>query len=288
MSDTIIKFSLVMCVYEKENPLCLSECVKSIVSQTVIPDEWIIVKDGPLTPELDAVIGSIDFPNEFLVINLPQSVTQGPARAEGVIAAKYDWVAIMDSDDICIPHRFERQIEYISEHRDISMVGGQIAEFDNDPEIIIATRQVPLSHEEIIKFAKKRNPINSMTVMFNRKAAVDAGNYRYFQWFEDYDLWIRMMSKGAVCANLPDVLVKARVGSGMYARRRGISYARSEWKMQREMKSIGFINSFEFIRNAALRIPLRLLPEKAVTGIYKGIARRPILSDSNETPSTMS
>lgn len=270
----LIKFSLLICVYAKENPTFLLQCLDSILSQTVVPDELIIVKDGPLPDELESVLSGLVFPNDVNVIQLPENVTQGPARAAGVEAAKYEWVAIMDSDDICRPDRFEKQLRMIEEHQELALIGGQIAEFADNPENIKATRSVPLEHDEIASFIKKRNPFNSMTVVFNRDVALHAGNYRYFAWFEDYDLWARIIKNGARCANLPDILVDARVGNGMYARRRGTSYIRSEWRMQKQLKTLGIINIFGFIRNVITRIPVRLLPQRAIAAVYNRYIRR--------------
>jgi len=112
-----------------------------------------------------------------------------------------------------------------------------------------------------------------MTVMFKREAALAAGNYRYFLWFEDYDLWTRMIYNGTICANHPDVLVDARIGSGMYGRRRGIKYIRSEWRMQKQLRDLRLISVFGFIRNVVLRIPVRLLPGRLLEPVYRGFTR---------------
>ena len=269
----MVNFSLVMSVYAKENPAYLSLCVESILKQTVLPDEWLIVKDGPLTDELESVLGGISFPNELSIIALPENVTQGPARAEGLKAAKFDWVAIMDSDDICAADRFEKQLAMIENNPGLSLIGGQIAEFTGSVEQVAAFRYVPVDHEGIKRFAKRRNPFNTMTVLLRRDLALAAGNFRYFLWFEDYDLWARMIKCGAVCANHPDVLVHARVGAGMYGRRRGKTYIRSEWRMQRQLLSLGLNNAAGFALNIVTRIPIRLLPERYLEGVYKRFAR---------------
>ena len=262
-----------MCVYAKEDPGYLAQSIDSILAQTILPDEWVVVKDGPLTGELESVIGAIRFPNELNIVALPENVTLGPARAEGLKAAKHNWVAIMDSDDICAPERFEKQLAMIGANPAIDLIGGQIAEFADSPDQVIAMRSVPVGHNEILRFARQRNPFNSMTVMLRRDMALAAGNYRYFQWFEDYDLWTRMIRNGAVCANHPDTLVYARVGAGMYGRRRGISYIRSEWRMQRQLLDLGLINAAGFAGNVVTRIPIRLLPERSLAAVYSRFAR---------------
>jgi glycosyltransferase involved in cell wall biosynthesis len=268
-----------MSVYAKENPQYFAECLDSVLAQTVLPDEIVIVKDGPLTDGLEAALDSFRCAGDLRLIALPENVTQGPARAEGVKAAKYEWVAIMDSDDVCVPDRFEKQIGMIEDDPSLSLIGGQISEFaegaanaaDSDEAV---KRLVPTGHDAILKYAGRRNPFNCMTVMMRRDLALSAGNFAYFPWFEDYDLWVRMIRRGAVCANRPDVLVNARVGGGMYSRRRGWTYIRSEVRMQKLLLELGFIGIPGYIANIARRVPVRLLPEKGLRAVYNMFARR--------------
>ncbi|MCL2047493.1 MAG: glycosyltransferase [Defluviitaleaceae bacterium] len=269
----IQKFSVLLCTYAKENPLYLKQALDSLLNQTLLPHEIVIVKDGALTAELESVLADFDFPRTT-VLALPKHGTLGLARAAGVNAAACEWVALMDSDDICEPDRFERQMAIIaSDSPDI--VGGQIAEFDQSPEESLHMRAVPVKHADIVARAKRHNPFNAMSVMFRRDLALSAGNFRYFPDFEDYDLWTRMIKNGAKCANSADILVRARIGGGMYARRRGIRYVRSEWRMQKQLLKIGIVGRLGFVRNVLLRIPIRLLPAKALEIIYKKFTRKP-------------
>ena len=263
-----MEFSLVLCVYAKENPTYLSQCLESIAKQTVLPDEVIIVKDGSLIEELEMVLDNFNFPKSVKIIALPQNMTLGPARARGVEVAQYEWIALMDSDDICLPNRFETQLALISLDKNIDIIGGQITEYDDIPGDAISIRSVPVTHEAILTRAKKRNPFNAMTVIFKREKAIQAGNFRYFPGFEDYDLWVRMIKNGAVCANCPEILVHARIGNGLYNRRSGFGYICSEWKMQRNLRKLRITTGLEFIRNILTRIPMRLLPQRCLKGLY--------------------
>ena len=312
----MIKFSLLMCIYEKDDPRHLARCLESIKSLTVAPSEIVIVKDGPLTPLLDETLNAQGFTApvisgiasfvkgcEMNVVSLPQSMTLGPARAAGVLAARHEWIAVMDSDDILVADRFEKQLAMIADNPQLGLVGGQIKEFtqphkgaqqgqdgENDCHLEIdakanrsfSARIVPTSHEEIVKYAKWRNPFNHMTVMFRKDAALLAGNYRYFPWMEDYDLWARMIARGTKCANHPDILVEARVSRATFERRRGIEYIKSEWRLQKELKSLGIISIIGFVRNAALRIPARLMPGAVLGVVYKCFARREKQKMSNK------
>ena len=262
------EFTLLLCTYKNDNPQHLKECLDSIIAGTIHPSEMIIVNDGPLTAELDEVISSTNFPFETAIIPLPTHQTQGIARREGVAAAKYDWIALMDSDDVCLPDRFEKQCSEIEKNPKIDIIGGQIAEFSVTQNQVHALRQVPIHHEEILAYAKKRNPFNTMAVMLKKDLALRSGNFRYFPGFEDYDLWVRMIKNGAICQNSEDVLVRVRTGCGMYSRRRGIGYIKNEWRMQLQLRNLGFTTRFQFIKNIFIRIPVRLFPKPMIESIY--------------------
>lgn len=269
----MIKFSVLLCTYAKDNPEQLAQSINSTLEQTVLPDEWVIVKDGILTKELDEVIDNLELPGTLRVVALPENVTLGPARMVGLKAASHEWVALVDSDDVCLPGRFEKQLALIKTDPNLCIVGGQIIEFEEIPGTELAKRSVPVSHEDILKRAKKRNPFSAMTVVFRRDKALEAGGFRYHPGFEDYDLWARMIANGAYCANHSDVLVHARAGKNMYARRRGINYILSEWQMQSNLRKLGINNSFDFLINLLTRIPIRLLPAETLGHIYKRFAR---------------
>ena len=273
-----IKFSLLLCTYKNDNPQHLKECLDSISAQTVLPDEVVIVKDGLLTTELDEVLSNASFTFKTSIIPLPTHQTQGIARREGVAAAKHDWIALMDSDDIMLPNRFEKQLEAIRKNPNIDILGGQIAEFSNSQSQVHAIRQVPVFHDDILTFAKTRNPFNAMTVMFKKDIAIESGNFRYFPGFEDYDLWVRMIKNGAVCHNYEEVLVNVRTGYGMYSRRRGISYIKNEWRMQRQLRYLNITTIAQFMMNIIKRIPVRLLPDRILASVYLKFARHRALT----------
>jgi len=279
-----MEFSLIICVYAKDNGEHLFQSLNSISTQTILPTEIIIIKDGQLTTELEKVIESFKFSNDLKIIPLPKNITLGPARAKGVETAKHNWIALMDSDDICLPYRFEHQLHLINSKKEIDIIGGQITEYDDIPGNAISIRSVPTTHNEILNCAKKRNPFNAMTVMFKRSLALKSGNFRYFPGFEDYDLWTRMIKNGAKCANCTEVLVNARIGNGLYTRRSGFWYIRSEWQMQCNLRKLNITNRLEFMRNILTRIPIRLLPKKWLECMYANFGGR-VAIDKSSNPS---
>lgn len=269
-------FSVLISVYKKEKPEYFRRALESIVNQTLQPSEIVVVKDGELTNDLENILNFFvnKYPYIFKIISIPNNVGLGKALAEGVFNCTYEIIARADSDDICHPKRFEKQISFLIKHPEIDVVGSWIAEFEDNENNIYAYRELSTTPDEIKKFAKKRNPMNHMTVVFRKKAVVDAGSYLPFLWFEDYYLWVRMLLNGSRFANLPCYLVNARAGDNMIARRRGIKYAMSEIKIQKRFLDMGFINYYEFIRNVVSRFFVRMLPSRLTFKIYKTILRR--------------
>ena len=175
-----MKFSVLMSSYVRDNPDELRLAFKSIWDdQTVKPSEIVIVKDGPLTPELDAVIEEYSQNAPVKIVPLAENGGLGKALAIGLTHCSCDYVARMDSDDISVPDRFEKQCSYIAAHPDVAICGGVILEFKKDLNEIIGKRELPLSDKEIKSFVRSRNPFNHMTVFFNKNEILRAGNYEH-------------------------------------------------------------------------------------------------------------
>jgi len=265
-----MNFSVLLSVYYKEDPDYLKKALGSLESQTLKPTEIVLVKDGPLTAELDVVveqfINSSDIP--YKLVLLEKNVGLGEALNCGAKQCTYDWIARMDTDDIALPERFEKQLTYIEKHPKIDILGCLICEFESDPNKCGRIRKVPLVHHKIKSFAKYRNPLNHMTVIFRKEAVLDAGGYQPMHGFEDYYLWMRMLSAGKRFANLPEVLVKARAGREMISRRRGLGYAVDEWRLQKAAYALGFWSGAEVARNIFVRVLPRLLPLSITQKVY--------------------
>ena len=220
----------------KFSPLFLEQAIDSVVKQSVQPDEVVLVVDGPIPDALRQMVlkKQNEHPNIHPVF-LPENRGLGNALKVAVENAKNDVIARMDSDDISMPGRFEKQLSFMEENPDVDIVGGQMTEFIDTPDNIVGQRIVPLSHNDIYSYMKSRCGLNHVTVMFKKSAVISAGNYQDWFWNEDYYLWVRMMLKGCTFANLPDVLVNVRSGLDQYARRGGMKYFKSEAGIQRLM-----------------------------------------------------
>ncbi len=266
------KFSVLLSVYKKENPRHFSEALHSIwSSQTLKPDEIVLVKDGHLTEVLDAEIEKwkSKLGETLTIVALKKQLGLGNALGIGLNACSHDLVARMDTDDIAYPHRFQKQIDFLEQNPGVDIVGSTVTEFQDIPTASTSTRKVPLHHEQILQFAKTRSPFNHPSVMFKKDAVLKAGNYRKLLYAQDYDLWVRMLLNGTIAANMEEPLVSMRGGMSMLKRKRGCRYALNEYRLQKTFYEIGFLSSREFLRNLLIRIPVRLLPTITLKLVYR-------------------
>lgn len=269
-----MKFSVLMSLYFKERPEYLRQSLDSIFRQTLAVDEVILVEDGPVTPELEAVIREFqELYLELKVVPLPINGGLGNALNEGLKHCSYELVARMDTDDIAAIDRFEKQVSFMSNNPDIDICGSWLQEFEGDISNKKAIKKVPATHEEISEYAKSRNPLNHPSVMFRKKAVIDAGGYKPFPLFEDYYLWARMMVNGCKFANIPECLVNFRVSPDMYKRRGGFKYAKDSAKFQWTLHKLGIISAASAIKASILRGIIYLLPNHLRALIYSKLLR---------------
>lgn len=260
-------FSATIGCYKNDNPRDFETAFLSIYNQTVRPDEIIITVDGPIPEELDTVITRFQCECGAVIIRSEHNQGLGLAHASAVSHAKYDWIAIMDADDISVPDRFEKQLLYIADHPNIDIIGGQIEEFIGTTENIVGKRVVPENNDEIKKYLKKRCPMNHMSIMFRKKAVLSVGNYQDWHFNEDYYLYCRMLLNGAVFHNLPDTLVYVRVGKEMYQRRGGWKYYKSEAKLQDWMLNHKIIAFPRYCINTIIRFGVQVLMPNRLRGL---------------------
>ncbi len=262
-----MKFSVLMSLYFKEKPEYLTECFESLKNQTVQADEIVVVFDGAITPELEQVVQNFAEILPLNIVRLEQNQGLGKALNHGLTHCRNEWVFRMDTDDICIPERFEKQVTFIEQNPDTIIFGGQIAEFGSDINDIVSYRRVPTETKAIVEFTQKRCPFNHMTVAYQKSAVLECGGYQDLQ--EDYYLWIKLVALGKKVANLPEVLVYARVGNGMVGRRRGIAQAKAEWRLFKLKHQVGMQNIVSGFITFTMRVIPRLLPTTLLTHFYK-------------------
>lgn len=272
-------FSVAMSVYKSDNPDFFDRALSSITDeQTIIPNEIVLVVDGPVSNEINNVINKYEKKYEiFNVIRLEQNGGLGNALKIAVKNATHELIARMDSDDVSVSTRFEEQLKYFEINPGIDIVGGDITEFIGEENNIVGKRSVPVSNDSIREYMKTRCAMNHVSVMYKKKSVESAGGYQDWFWNEDYYLWIRMWLNGAVFANTGSVLVNVRVGEEMYQRRGGSKYFESEKGLQDYMLKNKMINHSTYIKNVAKRLIIqKLMPNKLRGWVFRTFARKKV------------
>lgn len=257
-----MKFSVLMSLYFKDDPNHFEEAFRSISEyQTLKPNEIILIVDGPIPDKLRVKVEEFKKNCSYLkVYYLQQNKGLGNALNYGLQQCSYDFVARMDSDDVSVHNRFEKQVNYLITNPDIVVLGSYITEFNTTIVDDNQLKKVPLSSSEIEKLLKTRNPLNHMTVIFNRQKILDIGSYHNVSYVEDYELWIRCVIEGYHIENLPESLVYARIGNGMLKRRSNRAYISSWYSINLLMLKNRLIGRLELLRNMFLIISFIYMP----------------------------
>ncbi|HFG6907396.1 glycosyltransferase [Acinetobacter baumannii] len=274
-----MKFSVLISIYFKEQPDHFNACMESIWNnQTVKPSEIILVEDGPLTPELNGIVKYWEekLKDILKVTKLAENVGTGKAKNIGLKQCTNEIVCIVDTDDISVPDRFEKQIKVLSNDPELVILGGQIIEFIDDISSPSGMRNVPLTNLELRQYAKKQSPFNNMTIAYRKSKILEVGGYQHHLWMEDYNLFLRVIAKEYKVQNVQDVLVYARIDNGMHGRRKGFQYIKSEkqlldLKKQLKLQNPLYANMLFLVRSA-----FRLLPANLLGKIYNTFLRKDI------------
>lgn len=248
-----MRFSVLMSVYKNDDPCFLRQSLASIYDdQTKRPDEIVVVFDGPLTSELYKVLDDFRVEKEGIVFYYPQETNKGLGEALriGTEHCTGDYIFRMDSDDISHPMRFEKQIAYIEANPQIDVLGTDIAEFyTSTDETDMRIRRCPAFHADIVKMAKKRNPMNHVSACIKKTSLLKCGGYESILLLEDYYLWLKMIKSGFSLGNINESLVYVRIGNSFNSKR-GDKTRIAGWRvLQKYMIKMGLINRFEAFAN---------------------------------------
>jgi len=268
-------YSVLMSVYYKEKPEHLKASMESIFNQTVKTNDFVLMCDGPLTEELDAVIEAFqkEHTDVLHVVHLEKNVGLGSALNAGVQQCRNELIARMDSDDIARDYRCERELAVFEKNPELAIVGSVIEEFSQSPDQIEAKRIVPEKHEDILEFAKVRNPFNHPSVMYRKSAVLEAGNYQSVRFMQDYYLWIAMLIRGCRGYNIQEPLVWMRADANLFKRRSGRLYVKLQLDLFRIMLDNGFITYPRYLKSCAIRICSGIAPNWIRRFMFRNVLR---------------
>lgn len=216
------KFSVLLSIYKNEKEKFVIDSLKSILNQSLLPNEIILVEDGPLTEELYKVIEQFTekYPKIFKIIPLQKNIGLGLALNEGLKESSNELVARMDTDDIAKYERFEKQVRIFNDNPSFNIVGSNVDEFIKTTDEVISQRVVPEHNKDIIEFSKRRNPFNHPSVMYKKSDVLALGGYQDFRRSQDYDLFVRMLNNGYIGYNIQESLLFFRADHENLGRRK--------------------------------------------------------------------
>ena len=226
-----------MSLYKNDRLEFVELAVESILSQTYANFDFYLQYDGPICPEVDEYLSTLT--DERVKIH-KRAENKGLAQSLNdllavVMPLGYEYIARMDADDISLPKRFEKQLEFLKLHPEVDAVGGAINEIDENGNNRGKVTKYPCRPEDCRAFFAKRNPVAHPTVMFSH-AFFDKAGWEYptdFVRNEDTRLWHEGYKHGCVIANLPDVVLNFRMTDAMFTQRRnGNAFAKSQLKLR--------------------------------------------------------
>lgn len=271
-------FSVLLPIYLKADPCELQQCLKSLVNQTLVPGEVVVVEDGPITDELDNVLVEYSTKVNLVRHQCLEHRGLGPALQEGLLRCSHPIIARMDSDDVSVPLRFEQQMAFLNFHPEISVVGGTLRETfssaSDQESSVELNRELPVDPRKLRAFARFRNPLNHPTVMFRRAAILEVGGYQDCPYFEDYFLWVRLLLSQKKLANLPCVVVDTTADDSYFDRRTGRDYQKSERDFACRLLELKFHTNFEHIVFRISRAPVRWMSTQFARKFYGYILRQ--------------
>lgn len=268
------KYSVLTTVYKKENPLYLKQSIESMLKQTVPPSEYVVVKDGPLSAELDSVLEEYSCNNPiFKIVSLTVNSGLGVACIRGMDACTNDYVARLDSDDISLPNRCETELNILNKEEDIAVVGSSIYEFEENPNVIKSIKKMPTEPDDIYRFGKRRNPFNHSTVMMRKSIVQANGGYSPLRRSQDLELFTRLLFKGCKCRNIAEPLVLFRTGAARVKRKKNWTNLKHDISVYRRNFKENYISLADYAHVVARQCIFFIMPSGLASYLYSKIYR---------------
>lgn len=271
----IEKYSVLMSLYDGENPSFLRPSFDSMINQTVQPDEIVIVLDGPINQKLQEIVDEYKgtFSEIMKIIPLKENIGLGKALNEGLKNCSNELVARMDTDDISLASRCEKQLHVFNNQPNLTIVGTNTDEFSDDPSKIISSRVVPSDYQEIVKFSKTRNPFNHPTVMYKKSDVLESGGYGDFRRNQDYELFVRMLNEGYQATNIDESLLLFRANEDNLKRRKSWNKTKGDIAIRYNFWKKGYTNIGSFIISTSAFLGAYILPNKLFDVVSSNVLR---------------
>ncbi len=267
-----IKFSVILPIYKKTNYKIFKKSFESVLRQSLLPNEILIIFDGPVNGNIKKMIDNKKKIYKFIkILNFPSNNGLGKVLKIAVNKASYNYIMRCDSDDVSLKNRFEDQIDFLKKNKEIDVLGSNIIEINDKQDFSI--KKLPEKNNDLKKYSLFRNPINHSSVIFKKNKIINSGNYIDMPYFEDYYLWLRVLKSGGKFHNIQKNLVLMGVDNNYYNRRSGFKYFINYFKFLNKIRKDKIISYFIYILNLMLRIHIVYLPKNIIKKVYNILLR---------------
>lgn len=259
-------YSFILPLSNEENPNFLKDSIDSMLSQSLSPKEIIIIIDNIINPDHLDIIKSYK-ENKFKIINYIGKGGLGDMLAKGVLSTSTEIILRQDSDDISMKDRAKLQISHLINTK-ADILGSDIREFYDTPgDLKKSLKKTNMKNN----YYYIRNPLNHMSVAFQKNSIIQIGNYLPLKNFEDWYLWLRAIKFNFKIETINEPLVYARVGKNFYNKRHGYKYFCSELIAMKTFFREKLIPARFFFLNIFIRFFIRLFPLRLTNFFYKRI-----------------
>jgi len=268
------KFSVIITTYDKERLDNFKEAIYSIINQTKKPDEIVVVFDS----EIEGIKKQYFFLKQivkknadinFKIIKLGQNVGRGKARNIAVKNASHDLIAIMDSDDISLPNRFEKELNIFNTYSNVDIVGSWQEEFIEGTNSTFI-KKCPMLDCEIKKSLKFRCLLPNPSIMLKKKKFLMVGGYdEDLSIGEDHILFVKLAIQGANFYCIQEPLIKVRINKAQRKRRSGLTAIKNDYMLRKKLYKLNYITHYEFVISSLMFFFFRLAPIKVKNILYK-------------------
>ena len=273
--ELLPEYSVLISVYHKDTPIWFEMAVDSMADQSLPPREIIIVEDGQLTEELYIAEQRCmqRYPALVHIVSLKQNQGLAAAMRYGIQKCQCEWIARMDADDVSERTRCEEELRMaVVENADI--VGCDCEEFFETIEKPATKRLFPATHEELVRFSRRRTPFCHPAVMMKKSVVLNVGNYRDVYLHEDYDLFVRILAGGYRGCSVKKILYHIRIGREFYGRRGGIRYVKALLHYNVHLLQSGWMKPTDFLMRSCGNIIVGLAPVEVRSWCYRRLLRK--------------
>jgi len=267
-----LKFTVLLPIYKKVEYKTFKLAFDSLLNQSLKPNEILIIFDGPVKDQINNYLNEKLKIYKFIkLVKFQKNRGLGIVLKAVIKLSKYPYIARCDADDISDPNRFKSQVKYLTNNKNIDVLGSNVNEIENNK--IISKKKVYEFHEDICNNIFIRNPINHSSVIFKKKTILNSGNYENIKYFEDHFLWIKVFLKGGKFHNLQEYLVNMNVDDNFFKRRSGLNYLKFYYNFVKILKYRNIITWKIFLFNLMVRISVILMPLLIIKKMYKFFLR---------------